>query len=224
MKRVSLILLIVMTFAVLSGQDNNSEVRLTTGFYTSAGWNMPVRLTSKYITEETSPWYGYQTWSAGVYLTWKPSKLYSIETSIGYSWHKIGFELSPPIYEEKTIYTETFALIKIAFALERNLDQNFYIHAGTFVDFPFNGKPQWLDPQSGFGFSLGAGKEIWFRNFVFDISPVTELHSLIPFTTEAKQQRLFTVSLRLGVEYKWKSRGKTENKESVVKENSNMKN
>ena len=99
-----------------------------------------------------------------------------------YSWHKIGFELSPPIYEEKKIYTETFELISIPVTFKRYLNDNFFISAGTIIDFAYNGEPERVDPQSGFGLTLGAGREYRIHNFVIDLAPEVELHSVVPFT------------------------------------------
>lgn len=69
------------------------------------------------------------------------------------------------------------------------------------IDFAFNGKPVWVDPQSGFGLTLGAGKEYRVKDFVINLSPVAELHSVVPFTEEEFQQRLFVIALRIGISY-----------------------
>jgi hypothetical protein len=40
----------------------NSIKDIMIGVYSGGGWNLPVGY-CKYITEETSPWYGYESWS-----------------------------------------------------------------------------------------------------------------------------------------------------------------
>jgi hypothetical protein len=90
-----------------------------TGVYADGGWNIPVRVTTQYITEETSPWHGYGTWSAGVKFSLLLSEYYRIEVAACFSEHKVGFELSPPIYDEKTIYTEILQIVSIPVTLKR---------------------------------------------------------------------------------------------------------
>ncbi len=201
MKKSALKLFLVLACTAVYSQNNDPGRDFRAGVYAIGGWNIPVRLTTKYITEETSPWHGRQLWSGGVHLSLKVSEFYRLEIAPRYSWHKIGFELSPPIYPEKTIYTETFGLVSVPVTFKRYLTGNFLISAGTIVDFAFNGKPLWVDPQSGFGLTLGAGREYRAKDFVIDLSPVAELHSVIPFAEEENQQRLFVVSLRIGISY-----------------------
>lgn len=215
MKKVLLILLCVLTSGLVYPQDNDTGGGFMAGVNGFGGWNLPVRMTDRYITEETSPWHGNQTWSAGISFSWMVAGQYRMEIAPRYSWHKTGFELSPPIYDEKTIYTETFELISIPITFKRYLDNHYFISSGTIVDFAFQGKPERVDPQSGIGLTLGAGKEFRIKNLVIDVSPFTELHSIVPFESEDNQQRLFIGALRIGISYSLK-RGPGE--ESVNEE------
>ncbi|MFO7621278.1 MAG: hypothetical protein R6W81_08420 [Bacteroidales bacterium] len=212
-KRI-LILFLILICTCISAQDKSPGRDLRAGVYTYGGWNLPVRFTTKYITEETSPWHGFQTWSAGGHASCMVSEFYRIEIAPRYSWHKIGFELSPPIYPEKKVYTETFELISIPVTLKRYLTGNFFISAGTLVDFAFNGKPVRIDPQSGLGLTLGTGWEFRMNNYVIDLSPVAELHSVVPFAEEENQQRLLSVVLRIGISYSRDPVGKPVNREN----------
>ena len=209
LKKGFLILLCFLIFGSVFAQEKDSGRGFRAGLIAYGGWNLPVRVTTKYITEETGPWYGNQTWAEGICLSWIVSGQYRIEIAPRYSWHKTGFELSPPIYDEKTIYTETFELITIPLTFRRYLDNFFFISTGTIVDFSFRGTPEWIDPQSGFGLSLSAGKEFHIRNLVIDVSPFAELHSVVPFTHEDNQQRLFMGAMRIGISYIWNRTGKT---------------
>jgi len=210
-KKGLLILLCVLVSGSVYPQDRDTAVGFRAGVNGFGGWNLPVRMTDRYITEETSPWHGNQTWSAGISFSWMVAGQYRMEIAPRYSWHKTGFELSPPIYDEKAIYTETFELLSVPLSLKRYLDDFFFISAGTIVDFTFGGKPEWVDPQSGFGISLGAGREFRVKNFVIDVSPFTELHSVVPFESEDNQQRLFLGALRIGISYNWKRGTEEEN-------------
>lgn len=201
MKRTVQILFLVLVCTAVYSQDSDPGRDFRAGVYANAGYNLPVRLTTKYITEETSPWHGRQLWSGGAHLSFMVTEFYRLEIAPRYSWHKIGFELSPPIYQEKTIYTETFELVSVPVTFKRYLTGNFFISAGTIIDFTFNGKPLWIDPQSGFGLTLGAGKEYRVKDFMIDLSPAAELHSVVPFAEKQNQQRLFVVSLRIGISY-----------------------
>ena len=214
MKKKALILFFVLACTSVFAQDNSPGRDLRAGVYTYGGWNLPVRFTTKYITEETSPWHGFQTWSAGVNASGMISEFYRIEIAPRYSWHKIGFELSPPIYPEKKVYTETFELISIPVTLKRYLTGNFFISTGTLVDFAYKGKPVRIDPQSGLGLTLGAGWEFRMKNYVVDLSPVAELHSVVPFAEEENQQRLLSVVLRIGISYSRDPVGKPVNREN----------
>ena len=185
-----------------------------TGVYASGGWNMPVRLTTKYITEETSPWYGYESWSAGFKLSGMLFEYYRIEIAACYAGHKIGFELSPPIYNEKNIYTETFRTISIPVTFKRYLKNNFFISAGTIVDFALQDKPVRLDTQTGFGLTIGAGREFRINSFVLDLAPGVDLHSVVPFISEDNQQRLVVAGLRIGLSYNFPSAADVENVEN----------
>lgn len=210
MKKVLLILLSVLASGSVYPQDTVAGGRFRAGVNGLGGWNLPVRMTDRYITEETSPWNGSQTWSAGITLSWMVGGQYRMEIAPRYSWHRTGFELSPPVYDEKTIYTETFKLLSVPLSFKRYLDDFLFISAGTIVDFTFGGKPEWIDQQSGFGISLGAGREFHVKNFVIDISPFAELHSVVPFTHEDNQQRLFLGALRIGISHIWKRKAEAE--------------
>ncbi len=209
-KKGLLILLCVLASGSVYPQDKDSGSGFLAGVNGFGGWNLPVRMTDRYITEETSPWHGNQTWSAGITLSWMVGGQYRMEIAPRYSWHRTGFELSPPIYDEKTIYSETFELLSLPLSFKRYLDDFLFISAGTIVDFTFGGKPEWVDPQSGFGLSLAAGKEFRVRDFVVEVSPVAELHSVVPFTHEDNQQRLFLGALRIGISYNWKRNAEGE--------------
>ena len=209
-KKVLLILLCVLASGSVYPQDTVDGGGFRAGVNGFGGWNLPVRMTDRYITEETSPWHGNQTWSAGIILSWMVGGQYRMEIAPRYTWHRTGFELSPQIYDEKTIYTETFELLSFPLSFKRYLDDFLFISAGTIVDFTFRGKPEWVDPQSGFGLSLAAGKEFRVRDFVVEVSPGAELHSVVPFTHEDNQQRLFLGALRIGISYNWKRNAEPE--------------
>jgi hypothetical protein len=205
MRKLILFLLVVLPFGALFAQKKEFDRSIMAGFYAGGGINMPVRLTTKYITEETSPWHGFESLSAGFRFSGMVSPEYRIEVAACWSFHKIGFELSPPIYDESKIYTETFETISIPVKFKRYLRNNFFFSAGTIVDFAFHDKPVRLDAQTGFGLTIGAGREFRTRWVTFDISPGLELHSVVPFTEDNYHQRLLVAGLKIGFSYNFSS-------------------
>lgn len=201
MRKSLLLLILSMPLALIHAQGKRPDRDFTAGLYAEAGWNLPVRLTTKYITEETTPWHGYQTWCAGGSVSWIISEFYRIEIAPCWSWHKIGFELSPPIYDQSRIYTESFSLLSIPITFKRYLHDSFFISAGTIVDFSYKGKPEWVDPQSGLGLTLGIGWISRIKDLTIDLLPVTQLHSVVPFVSEDNQQWLFVSALRICISY-----------------------
>lgn len=201
MKRTIFLLLFALQFAILFAQEREFDRSIMAGVYAGGGINMPVRLTTKYITEETSPWHGFESLSAGVSLSGMVSPVYRIEIAAAWSFHRIGFELSPPIYKESRTYTESFNTLNIPVTFKRYLRNNFFLSAGTMVDFALSDKPVRLDAQTGFGLTLGAGREFRTRWITFEISPGLELHSVVPFTEDNYHQRLFVAGLKLGLSY-----------------------
>jgi hypothetical protein len=214
MKKAILFTFLVLPYAIIYPQDQDFNRSIMMGVYAKGGWNMPVRLTTKFITEETSPWHGYQSWSGGVNVSGMMSEHYRLEIAACYSQHKVGFELSPPIYAKEKIYTETFDIFSIPVTLKRYLQNNYFISAGTIVDFALRDKPVRLDTQTGFGLTLGAGKEIKIKDFIIDIAPGMELHSVVPFTEADNQQRLFVAGLRIGFSYNFHSSGDKKDQEN----------
>jgi len=199
-KRI-LLLLFVLPFATTYAQEKDYSRDLMAGVYASGGINTPVRFTTKYITEETSPWHGYESLSAGIRFSGIVFPEYRIEIGASYSFNKIGFELSPPIYDESKIYTETFETISIPVTIKRYLQNNFFFSAGTIIDFALHDKRVRLDAQTGFGLTIGAGREFRTRWVTFDISPGLEIHSVVPFSEDNYHQRLLVAGLKIGISF-----------------------
>jgi len=197
MNKAILLVFILLQNAGCFAQDKDLNKEIMVGVYASGGWNKPVRLTTKYITEETSPWYGYESYSAGIKVSMIVFEKSGIEIAACFSKHKFGFELSPPIYFEKKIYTETFRIISIPITYKRNFQNNFFFDAGTIIDFKRKNEPVWIDTQSGFGISIGIGRNVVLSNYTIEITPNLEIHSLIPFNSIANQQRLFVLGFKI---------------------------
>jgi hypothetical protein len=201
MKRIIFFLLVISIFLPLYTQEGKSDRNIMAGVYAGGGINMPVRLTTKYITEETSPWHARDSWFTGIKVSGMVSEYYRLEVAACYSGHRTAFELSPPIHKEKKVYSETFEMLSIPVTIKRYLQNGYFISAGTIIDFAPDSKPEWLDPQTGIGLTLGAGREFRTRLITFDISPGLELHSVVPFTEDTYHQRLFVAGLKIELSY-----------------------
>jgi hypothetical protein len=210
MKNPILFIFFILLSPTVLSQDKDFENKIITGVYTNTGINQPVRLTRKYVTEDVGPFHGGFSWSAGLKLSGMVSQKMRIEFAACYSVHKAGFELSPPIYPESKIYPETIKTFNLPVTLYRYMNNDFFLSAGTIIDFEIPGSSYWIDSQTGIGFTIGAGKEFHIQSFVIDIVPNLELHTLIPFDGVKYQQRLLVFGLKLGLGYCFRERGKNE--------------
>ena len=201
MRKLTFLLLVVLPFAALFAQERKFDRDIMAGVYADGGINIPVRLTTKYITEETSPWHVGDSWFTGIKVSGMVSDHYRLEFAACYSGHRTSFELSPPIYKEKKVYSETFEMLSIPVTLKRYLQNGYFISAGTIIDYAPVSKPEWLDLQTGIGLTLGAGREFSTKGITIDISPGVELHSVVPFTEDTYHQRLFVAGLKIGLSY-----------------------
>ncbi|MFZ0283151.1 MAG: hypothetical protein WAL29_15985 [Bacteroidales bacterium] len=79
MKKTTLYILLFLTCTAIYPQDQNFDRDIMGGVFANGGRNMPVRLTTKYITEDTSPWHGYESWSAVVKISGMVTSHYRLE-------------------------------------------------------------------------------------------------------------------------------------------------
>ena len=102
-------------------------------------------------------------------------------------------------YLNESFRTFTFPII-----LKKYYNNNFYLGAGTIIDYTLSRRNTYVltDTQSGFGISISAGKEIFIKNFSIEIAPKIDLHSVIPFSSDLFQQKLLVLGVKLGLNYK----------------------
>jgi len=209
-KNIILLVLLVLLYPTTYAQDKDFIRNIITGAYINTGINQPIRLTRKYITEDVGPFHGGFSWSAGLKFSGMVSTKMRLEFGAGYSVHKVGFELSPPIYSESKTYPETIKAYNIPVTLYSLLNNSFFISAGVIIDLEQDRKSYWIDSQNGIGFSVGAGKEFHIESFVIDLATNMELHTMIPFNGVEYQQRLLVFGLKLGIGYRFREPVKKE--------------
>jgi hypothetical protein len=201
MKRPGLLILFLLTFASVKSQDTIINKRFIIGTFSEVGLNQPIRLTRKYVTEDVGPFHGNESVSMGLTFSRMITQKLRLEIATGYSIHKCGFELSPPIYPESKIYPETIKTFTLSASVYKYFRRNFFINFGPGVDLEVPRKSYWIDSQNGFGFNLSVGKEFVVRNFEIDLSPNLEMHSILPFHSVKGQQRLFVLGLKAGIRF-----------------------
>jgi len=201
MKRLGLLFPLLMTFAFANSQDTVFYKRYSIGAFSEIGLNQPIRLTRKYVTEDIGPFHGKQSVSMGLTFSKKITQILRLEIGTGYSIHKCGFELSPPIYPESKIYPETIKTFTLFVSVYKYFRRNYYLNFGTGVDFEVPRKSYWIDSQNGFGFNLSGGKEFVVRDSEINLSPNLEIHSVLPFHTVKGQQRMIVFGLKAGLRF-----------------------
>ena len=206
MRNPILLAFFLLFYSTAYAQDKDFNKNITAGIYANTGMNQPIRLTRKYITEDVGPFHGGFSWSAGLKFSGMVSTKMRLEFGAGYSVHKAGFELSPPIYSESKTYPETIKAYNIPVTLYRLLNNSFFISAGVIIDLEQDRKSYWIDSQNGIGFSVGAGKEFHIESFVIDLATNMELHTMIPFNGVEYQQRQIVFGLKLGIGYCFRER------------------
>jgi hypothetical protein len=165
------------------------------GVYTNVGINQPIRLSS--FDDEIS-YFGRGSYTAGVKFSRLLSSRNKIEVGACYSVHKVAFTFAfDPDPKRKP--SETFETFNIPIILKDYLKNNLFLSAGTIIDIGLPRHSLFTDTQTGFGLSIGVGKEFYVKNFIIDISPNLEIHSLVPFSSVSGQQRLTVLGLRIGI-------------------------
>ena len=190
----------ILTFAFLcSGlmiysQDQVSK-NVMIGVFTNIGVNQPIRFSS--FSDEVS-YYGRGSYTAGIKFSRFISSKEKIEVGACYSVHKVAFTFSfDPNPGRKP--SETFETFNIPIILKSYFKKNYFLSTGTIIDIGLPRNSLFTDTQTGLGLSFGFGKDISIKNFILDITPNLEIHSLVPFSSVSGQQRLLVLGLRIGL-------------------------
>jgi hypothetical protein len=202
---VSIILINIPAFCQDSESDSDVKSNLVIGVFTNVGINYPIRF-QKYIDPyEPRAFYANGSYSVGVKFSKALSTKRKIEIGAVYSVHKVGYK-DPEVFilSDGRIYHETFETLSIPINFKYYLKNNSFLNFGPMIDIglprnsPYMALPA-TDTQTGFGFSIGAGKDFNLSNFILDITPNFEIHSVVPFSAVAGQQRLLVFGIRIGL-------------------------
>jgi hypothetical protein len=206
MKKVTLLLICISILQMTRSQDKVSKADLDSeslvGIYATLGLNQPFYFNKP---PEGNWFQCKESFSFGVnYLKTLIQNL-KIDAGIYYYKYNIRIEApDDPDIPEIAPYTESLAMVTIPIQIRFYFPKNYFFSFGSLIDFNLPRDRDWPDinPQSGFGLTLGAGKEIIINNFTLDIIPNLGIHSLIPFRSKENQQRLFEAGLKIGINYK----------------------
>jgi hypothetical protein len=199
MKTLTILFLSLLITGVLYPQDSKQNSSIVIGLYTNIGINQPLPFKQTPTSFEPTKFYGRGSYSAGIMFTKPLGKKYKISLAAVYSAHKVAFKYSGGPVPEANTYTENFEVFNVPITLSRYLRNNWFINLGTITDFDVPRNAQFIGPQTGFGLSFGGGKEFLIKNFILDISPNFEIHSLIPFQPVETKEKLAVFGIRIGL-------------------------
>jgi len=194
MRRIFCILPFIAVCFQIYSQDQ-AQKSLKIGLYTNIGINQPIRFSENSSEYEFR---GRGSYSAGVKISKFISEKTLVEIASYYTDHKVAFEYVNDIVLDKRWPTETFETFDIQVLLKNYFKRNYYLDFGSIIDFPIAGRlKSRTDTQSGFGISIGIGRNVVLSNYTIEITPNLEIHSLIPFNSIANQQRLFVLGFKI---------------------------
>ncbi len=199
MKKTAILFFFVLIHGSVYSQDSGYNSNIMIGVFTNVGINQPIRFQKVSNASDSRVYHGNGSYSAGVKFSKSFSSKYKLELGAVYSVHKVGFE--DPEYMPPTgiVYHETFETFNIPIILKTYLKNNYFLSIGTLIDIGLPRNSLWTDTQTGFGLNFGGGKDFLIKNFILDITPNLEIHSVVPFSSVSGQQRLVVFGIRVGL-------------------------
>lgn len=186
MKRIVLVLLLLISVQALFAQKKNT-IKL---YYGSSD--------AFFAQKRLSGGGGYDINhfnEFGLRYNYPLSTKFSLESGINYSWADITIT-SAPMPAQTTRY-EKFKLLSFPFYGKYNFGKYFWLNGGPILDFQQSTNSN--DKQSGIGYSLGLGSQIYFKNFFIYVNPNYKRHDLLAFHPEKYQQRLTEIDFQFGL-------------------------
>ncbi len=204
MKKSILLIFFASLYAQTYSQDLGSPVDFKRynvfGIYYNIGICEPLGYQSQTAIVSS---HGKSAFSYGFKYLRPISQKLKLEAGICYSKYIIvdHLVLEPSLDD---YLTESLRTMSIPVLLKKYYQKNYFLSLGTLIEFGLSRKNGYLitDTQTGFGLSIGAGKEISINNLSFEIAPKLDLHSIIPFSSHLFQQKLLVLGLKIGLNYK----------------------
>ena len=123
------------------------------------------------------------------------------ETGLEYSKHTIL--ITPESFPgmDRIPYKSKLNLVSIPVTLKLNFLKYLFVNGGCLLDLDASTSSS-VDNQTGLGAILGFGIKYDFKfGGIIFANPYLECHSLVPFSPERYQQRLYESSIRIGFVY-----------------------
>jgi hypothetical protein len=199
MKKAAVFLFSVLVYGTVYSQSQDYNSKMMIGIFTNTGINQPVRFHRISSEFEPRAYHGSGSYSAGIKFSKFLSYKYKLELGAVYSVYKVGFEDPEFIPYNGIVFHETFETFSIPIILKTYFNNNYFLGTGTMIDIGLPRNSLFTDTQTGFGFSIGGGKDFIFKNFILDLTPNIEIHSVLPFSYVSGQQRLVVFGIRLGL-------------------------
>jgi hypothetical protein len=127
----------------------------------------------------------------------------SFETGLQFSQDKISIHPNLPPNIEGTISHAKVSIITIPFALRWSFLKYAFINGGLLLDAD-TGINNSVDNQTGVGVLFGAGLKYEFKQgLIISANPTTQIHSVLPFSSDRNHHRLIQSGLKFGVAYRF---------------------
>lgn len=129
------------------------------------------------------------------------SRWLEFETGLEYSKHTILIGPNLPPDMDRTPFKANFSLINIPLSLRANFWKYFFANGGLFFDLDMNNSSP-IDSQTGIGVLLGLGAKYDFDcGASIFVNPYLKFHSLISFSSDDNQQKVYESGFRVGLNY-----------------------
>ncbi len=147
---------------------------------------------------------GKQFYTLGINYLRPVNRWIDLETGLEYSKHTILIGPNLPPNADREPYKAEFSFINIPMSLRVNFLKFFFFNSGLFLDIDVN-KSSSIDNQTGIGGLLGLGARYHLKcGASIFINPYFKLHSLIPFSPDDNQQKVYESGIRVGLGYQLK--------------------
>lgn len=202
MKQAFLFVLFIVSFIAntTSAQDNDAKTgkRQLGISFSSFGYN---DLVYSERLDGAASYHGKKFYTLGVSYLHPINKNIALETQIEFSHHIISMHPNVQPGMDNTPTEVFMSLVSIPVSARINFLRCFFINGGFFLDID-TGTSEQINSQGGLGALMGLGirYDSDFRISVF-VNPYFKVHSLIPFSNNARHQRLMESGFRFGLAY-----------------------
>ncbi|MBD8487450.1 hypothetical protein IFO69_01700 [Echinicola sp. CAU 1574] len=100
-------------------------------------------------------------------------------------------------------YYKEMSVVSVAFNAHYVFWKYLFVNGGPILDFETSDNDNWIDSQSGVGYSLGLGGKYDFDKFLIFINPNFKRHAVIPFKKDTNHQKLTEFGVQFGLGYRF---------------------